>query len=339
MKPVVRWGILGPGRISRQFVAGLREAEGAEVTAVGSRDPERAASFASEHAIPIAHGSYAALAAEQAVDAVYIGTPHPFHEGHAILCLRGGKHVLCEKPLALDERGAARMFAAADEADRLLMEAMWTRFLPSLTQVRRSIAEGRIGRPRMVTADLGFRAEFDPRSRLFDPALGGGALLDLGIYPLSLASMLFGEPERIETLANLGATGVDEEAAVLLHHRGGEIALLTASTRLATPCEARIQGTEGWIRIHSPWHASTRVTMSAEGGAETLNLPWRGGGYTHEAEAFMDLVRDGDRDSRVMPRAESLSLMRTMDRIRERWGLRYPGENGASGAGSAAPAS
>jgi predicted dehydrogenase len=329
MKRIVRWGILGPGRIARKFAGALRASEGAELAAVGSRRRERAEEFAAEQGFAVAHGSYESLAADPHVDAVYVATPHPFHAEHTILCLRGGKHVLCEKPFALNARQAERMIHVAREEDRFLMEAMWTRFLPTLVRVRALTAQGRIGEVRLLTADLGFRAPFDPASRLFDPALGGGALLDLGVYPVSLASMLFGAPARIESAANLGATGVDEETAVLLHHAKGQLALLTASSRLATPCQAHLHGTKGWIRIHPPWQGSTRLTVSSGERGETLDLPHRGGGYAHMAEAFMEHVRAGARDSPVMPQAESLAIMRTLDAIREQWGLRYPGERAA----------
>jgi len=326
MRQTVRWGILGPGRIARKFALALRESKGAILAAVGSRSRDRAGAFAREFGAPTAHGSYEALAGDPEVDAVYVATPHPFHLPHTVLCLSAGKHVLCEKPLALSAAQGERMIEAAREADRLLMEAMWTRFLPTLVRVRGLLAGGAIGMPRLLTADFGFRAPFDPASRLFDPALGGGALLDLGVYPLSLASMLFGEPARIASAANLGPTGVDEETAILLHHAHGELAVLTASTRLATPDRARIHGTEGWIRIHPPWQGSTRLTVGHQDAEETLDLPHRGGGFAHQIEAFVELVREGRRDSPVMPLAESLAVMRTVDTIRAQWGLRYPGE-------------
>jgi predicted dehydrogenase len=326
MHETVRWGILGPGRIARKFALALRESEDAILAAVGSRSRDRAEAFAREYGAPTGHDSYEALAGDPQVDAVYVATPHPFHLPHTVLCLSAGKHVLCEKPLALNAAQGERMIEAAREADRLLMEAMWTRFLPTMARVRGLLAEGAIGEPRLLTADFGFRAPFDPASRLFDPALGGGALLDLGVYPLSLALMLFGEPARITSAVNLGTTGVDEEAAILLHHEHGEMAVLTASSRLATPGRARIHGTGGWIRIHPPWQGSTRLTVGSGDAEETLDLPHRGGGFAHQVEAFMDLLREGRRDSPVMPLAGSLAVMRTMDAMRAQWGLRYPGE-------------
>jgi len=323
----IRWGILGPGKISRSFAIGLLEAEGAEIVAVGSRDRRRAAAFAGEFGVRNAYGSYEEMLADPAVDAVYIGTPHAFHHDQTLLCLRAGKHVLCEKALALNADQAARMIAAARETGLVLMEAMWTRFLPAMVRVRELVATGAIGEVRSVTADFGFRAKFDPASRLFDPALGGGALLDIGIYPLNLAFMICGEPVAIQTQANLGATGVDEESVTLLRHEDGRLSALSCSFRADTPREAHIQGTEGRITICCPWWKATRIIVQPrEGKPDTMDLPARGGGYSHEAAAFMDLIRSGVPESDVMPLDESLAIMRTMDEIRARWGMKYPGE-------------
>lgn len=321
----IRWGILGPGSISRKFAADLRLAEGAEIVAVGSRDQDRADGFATEFEIPYAHGSYQSLAEDPRVDAVYIGTPHAFHAKHALLCLDHGKHVLCEKSLALNAPQAERMIQAARENDLLLMEAMWTRFLPAVVRLRELLAGGLIGEPRQFIADFGFRAEFDPASRLFDPTLGGGTLLDLGVYPVSFASMLFGDPIEVGGAASLGRTGVDEEACLTLRHAGGELASAALSFRVDTPREGVVLGTDGWVRIHRPWWGATRLTVHhGDGSRETLEFPERGYGYQYEADEFMALIRDGRRDSSIMPLQESLAIMRTMDTLRSAWGVKYP---------------
>lgn len=329
----VRWGILAPGRISAKFAAALREAEGARLVAVGSRDAARAAAFAAAHGLAPAHahGSYEALARDPDVDAVYIGSPHTGHEEHTLLCLAHGKHVLCEKPLAVNAAQAARMVAAARSAGLLLMEAVWTRFLPSVARARELVAAGAIGEVRLVQADFGFRAPFDPHSRLFSPGLAGGALLDLGIYPLNLASMLCGTPALVQATANLGATGVDEETAIVLRHARGELATLSCSLRSDTPREAHIIGTEGRLRLLFPWWAGTRLEVQRRGGGavELLDLPSLGGGYAHEAEAFMDLLRAGRTEPDVMPLDESLAIMRTMDEVRGQCGVAYPADAGA----------
>ena len=327
MKQVVRWGILAPGGISGAFAAALHQAEGAELAAVGSRDLDRARAFASKYGMSRAHGSYADLAADPGVDAIYIGTPHAFHERDTILCLGQGKHVLCEKPFAINAAEGRRMVQAAGENDRLLMEAMWTRFLPSLEHMQKVIGAGLIGEPRTLTADFGIRPEFDPHSRLFDPWLGGGALLDLGVYAVSLSSWLFGNPVDIKGTANLGPTGVDDDSAFVLRHTGGQMTNAFQSFRVQTPREAVIQGTEGWVKLHEPWWGTSRLTIqTAVAEPETLEFSLRGGGYTHMAEAFMELIRTGQRDSGVMPLAESLTIMETMDILRRQWGQKYPME-------------
>jgi len=327
MKRNIRWGILGPGAVSRKFALGLRYAEGAELVAVGSRSRERAERFASELGVRRVHVGYDALAGDDDIDAIYIGTPHSCHREHTILCLRSGKHVICEKPFAINAAEASEMVRTAHRERRALMEAMWMRFLPALKKVRELVAEGAIGDIRRVTADFGFRAEFDPAHRLFDPTLGGGALLDVGVYGLSLAHMLLGEPTRTNGMTHLGETGVDEESAVLLGYENGSLAVLTMAVRVDSPGEALILGTNGWIKIMSPWWASSRISVKRPGREEsTLEMPFKGNGYTHEAEEFMECIRTGRLESDVIPLSESLVIMRTMDEIRGQWGLRYPME-------------
>lgn len=332
---IIRWGILGPGKIACSFAAGLREAKGAKLVAIGSRDLNRARDFAREYGATSAYGSYEELAADANVDAVYIGTPHSHHEAHSVLCLQAGKHVLCEKPLALSASQVERMIAAARENSVVLMEGMWTRFLPALNFVREQIAAGAIGEVRMIGADFGFRTDVDPESRLFNPDLGGGALLDLGVYPVSLAHMLCGAPVDIHSTANIGSTGVDEESAILLRHAGGQIAVLTCALRLNTAREANIYGTQGRITIGFPWWSATSVRLHKENCEEQLHeFSNRGLGYTYEAEAFMNIIRSEQMESKIIPLDESLAIMRTMDTIRAQWGLIYPGQTSGSKSGT-----
>lgn len=327
MTQTIKWGILGPGDISRKFATGLQSAEGAEIVAVGSRSHERASGFAAEYNVPNAYDSYEALAKDAEVDAIYIGTPHTFHKEHTLLCLQNGKHVICEKPFSINAGEAQEMIDFAREKGLVLMEAIWSRFLPTLTMVRALINEGAIGEARMLTADFGFRTSFNPETRWFNPDLGGGALLDVGIYPLSLAYMVFGEPKRISSMANLGESGVDEETAVLLGYQGGQMATLTSAIRLNTPHEAFILGTNGWIKIMSPWWVSQQLVVKRGDEEETFDLPYKGNGYTHEAEEMMSLIREGRLESDVIPLDETLSIMHTMDEIRRQWGLKYPMES------------
>jgi predicted dehydrogenase len=327
MRENIKWGILGPGIISRKFATALLATEGAELAAVGSRSLERAGRFASEFCIPRVYGNYKSLAEDAELDAIYIGTPHSHHKEHTIRCLRAGRHVLCEKPFAINAVDAANMLAVAREEKRTLMEAMWMRFMPSIVKVRKLVAEGSLGEIRRVTADFGFRAEFNPKNRLFDLSLGGGALLDVGIYPVSLAHMLLGEPDTVEGTAYIGNSGVDEESSVILGFAGEKHAVLTMAIRRETRCDALILGTAGSIRIPKPWWKSEHIVVTQKGRAErTIELPYTGNGYTYEAEEFMDLIRIGRLESEVIPLDESLAIMKLMDKIRHRWGLKYPME-------------
>ena len=324
---ILRWGILGPGSISTKFATGLQAAENGQLVAVGSRNADRATAFAAQFGATNIHTSYESLAADPDVDAIYIGAPHTYHKEHAILCMRAGKHVLCEKPFALNAQQAAEMIAVAQESGVLLMEAMWSRFLPTLVKTRELIAEGAIGEVRKLYADFGFRmGTVLPDHRLFNPDLGGGALLDVGIYPLSLGSMLFGTPSRISSMANLGSTGVDEETAFILGYEKGQMALCSTAIQLNTPHQAHILGTDGSIEIHNPWWASDRLTLKVGQTETTYHLPFKGNGYTHEAEEVANCVAAGKTESAVMPLAETLEIMKTMDQLRTQWGLSYPRE-------------
>jgi predicted dehydrogenase len=327
MEHLIRWGILGPGAIAGKFAAALPEAGGAELHAVGSRDLQRAEEFAAKHGAAHAYGTYNELAGDPGVDAVYIATPHVFHKKNTILCLRAGKHVLCEKPLAINAAEAREMRRAAGEESRVLMEAMWMRFVPATERVRELVASGAIGDLRRVTADFSFRADFDPAGRLFDPKLGGGALLDVGVYPLSLAHMLLGAPSEIYATARIGETGVDEESAVVLGYKNGEQAVLTASTRLEGPLEAYILGTGGSIKIHRPWWVSSRFSLTRPTGeVEDVDVPYQGNGFVHQIDAFMEAIRKGKPECEIMPVSGSVSVLETMDAIRREWQLVYPTE-------------
>ncbi|GAB4414989.1 MAG: Gfo/Idh/MocA family oxidoreductase [Anaerolineae bacterium] len=323
----IRWGILGTGVIARKFALGLKAAPGAELVAVGSRIEATADQFGDAFDVPRRHASYEALAHDPEVDVIYISTPHSLHKDNTLLCLEAGKAVLCEKPFAINAVETEAMIKLARQKKLFLMEAMWTRFLPAVLKVRQLIAEDAIGEVRMLMADLGFRAEFDPKSRLFDPALGGGALLDVGIYTVSFASMLLGTPVKVTSLAQLGQTGVDEQSAMLLSYAGGQLAVLAAAVRTDIPSEAIIMGTKGRIRVHAPIYCPVRLTLSRpEQGDEIIDAPLEGNGYNYQALEVMNCLRNGWLESATMPLDETLSIMRTMDEIRAPWGLKYPME-------------
>lgn len=323
----IRWGILGTGSIAHQFATGLKALADGDLVAVGSRSQETADKFAAEFNVPNRHASYEALAHDPQVDAIYISTPHPFHKENTLLCLQAGKAVLCEKPFAMNAHEGETMIEASHTHGVFLMEAMWTRYLPAIVKVRQLLADGAIGDVRMLTVDFGFRTEVKPEHRLFDPHLGGGALLDVGVYPVSLASMIFGEPERIVSMADIGQTGIDEQSAMIFGYAQGQLALLSSAIRTSTPHEAVVSGTRGQIRIHSPWWRCSRLTVSVNGKPdEVLDLPYEGNGYTHEAAEVGRCLRSGELESPVMPHAETLSILRTMDQVREQWNLKYPME-------------
>ena len=323
----IRWGILGPGAIAEKFATGLAVLEDAELAAIGSRDLTRAEAFAHRFGASRAFGSYEELANDPDVDIIYVATPHPMHSSAAMLCLEAGKAVLCEKPFTVNASEAEKLISFARDRDLFIMEAMWTRYLPLFVELRRLLAEGAIGDPRLLTADFGFAHSGGPAHRLFNPELAGGALLDVGIYVCSLASMIFGTPDRISSLAVLGDTGVDEVAAVTLGYAGGGIAQLNVAVRVNTPQEATISGTEGWIRIDSTWWNGQRMSVHRAGQpVETIEAPYVGNGYNYEAAEAMRCLREGLIESPVMPHAETLSLMETLDAIRAQWGLSYPVE-------------
>jgi predicted dehydrogenase len=323
----IRWGILGTGTIANKFAEDLRLLPEAQLIAVGSRSQENAAIFAHRFDIPHRHASYAALAKDPQVDCVYVATPHPFHHENALFCLHAGKAVLCEKPFTLNATQAMEVMEVARRKKLLLMEAMWTRCFPLLRKIRELVAQQTLGEIQLVTADFGFRAEFDPKSRLFDPHLGGGALLDVGIYPVSLASMILGEPQEILGTAAIGKSGVDEQASVTLRYAGGQLAILHTSIRATTFCEAAIVGTRGAIKIHSPFWQPSEMTLIVDGKAdEVISMPFEGHGYHFEASEFMQCLRNGQLESPVVPLNETLSIMRTLDILRGQFGLKYPME-------------
>lgn len=328
MSKTIRWGILGTGGIASAFAEGLRSVPDAEIAAVGSRARNTAEAFGERFAIPRRHSNYQALAGDPDVDVIYVSTPHAFHKDHTLLCLDGGKAVLCEKPFAINAGEAQAMIARARQNGLFLMEAMWTRFLPVIVQVRQWLSGGLIGEVRMMTADFGFRADIDPESRIFNPHLGGGGLLDVGVYTISLATMVFGgPPHRVTGFANIGETGVDEQAALVLGYDNGGLAALACAVRTETPQAAVIMGATGVITIHSPFWQATKATLTVSGKpSRTVRMPFKGNGYNYEAVEVTRCLRDGAKESAVMPLDETLSVMQTMDALRAQWGFRYPME-------------
>jgi predicted dehydrogenase len=322
----IRWGIMGPGRIAHKFVQSLQCIKDAEIAAVGSSSVERATEFAAQYGINRAYGSYQDFVADPYIDIVYIGTQHPGHFECALMCLKAGKAVLCEKPFTINAPETATLIRTARKSGIFLMEAMWMRYLPAMVQVRELLAQGVIGEIRMIKADFGNRIPWDPEGRLLNPASGGGALLDVGIYPVSFSAMIFGaSPVKITGIAHLGKTGVDEQFSAILGYEEGKIAVLSGAVRTALPNEARVIGTEGYIRIPHFWYASG-FELCRDNKTEQFDIPFVSTGYFHEAEEAMRCLRAGLTESSIMPLDESLKIMKILDTLRKQWGLKYPME-------------
>lgn len=316
----MRWGILGPGAIATQFAQALRALPQARLAAVASRELARAEGFARDFSFERAYGSYEQLVNDPEIDIVYIATPHAFHCEQSLLCLNAGKAVLCEKPLCVSEAEGRLVVEAARRNGRFLMEAMWTRFLPLLATLRELLAEGVIGEVQMLTADFGFPSSPDPQGRLLNPALAGGGLLDVGVYPISLAHLLLGEPQTVSGQAVIGPTGVDVQAAWNFGYSGGRIACGQCSLRAHTPQEATVSGTRGYIRIHSPWWRASALTVhTVDGTQRHIECSYVGNGYGHEAEAAMECMARGELEHPQMTHEESLSVLRSLDRLRKIW--------------------
>jgi dihydrodiol dehydrogenase / D-xylose 1-dehydrogenase (NADP) len=323
----IRWGILGTGNIAGQFARGLCDCPNAELVAVGSRSIDKARWFAEQFEIPHYHGAYEKLTQDPAVDVVYIATPHVLHGENMLMALEAGKAVLCEKPLALNESQAGRAVRLARRKRLFLMEAMWTKFLPPLVKLRQMLESGTIGAVRMVSADLGFAVPPNPRGRLFDLSLGGGCLLDVGIYPLWLATAILGPADQVSGEACIGPTGVDEQDAITLKYDDGRLACLYASIRTQTPAQACIIGSQGTIHLYRDWWKGGPMRVTAGGRRWEENVPVEGNGYQYEAEEVGRCLLSGQTQSQVMPPQESLAVLRTMDRLRGLWGLKYPMES------------
>jgi predicted dehydrogenase len=323
-----KWGILGPGTIAKRFANGLAAAPNAVKYAVGSRDAGRARAFADEYGFEKAYGSYAELAADPEVDVIYVATPHPQHEDAVILCLNNKKAVLCEKPFAANAFQAAKMIECAEKNGVFLMEAMWTRYLPTICKVRSLIADGAIGKVLHINADFAFRTDVNPEGRLFNPEAAGGSLLDVGVYNVSFCSMIYGkQPDRVQSHLEIGATGVDESAAVIFNYEGGQSASIFSAIRVSTAHDAVIYGEEGFIKLPSYWHGDT-IILNNKDGAREIKLPFESTGFQYEAAEAMSCLEKGLLESPIMPLKETLSVLKTLDKIRFDNHLSFPFEGG-----------
>jgi len=323
----IRWGILGTGGIANSFVKDLK-ATGHQVTAVGSRTCEAAERFAAQHGIARAHASYEALVHDDQVDVVYVSTPHPFHLSNALLALEAGKHVLVEKPLTINASEARALEAVAKQKGLVALEAMWTRWLPHMVRIREILASGALGELRTLLADHTQKLPDDPAHRINALELGGGALLDLGIYPISFASQLFGKPTSIVATSIPTPTGVDRSTTVILGYNLGRTAVTHCSSGERGPNKAVIIGTEGRLEIDPTWYAATSFTLYSNTNevTERFNHPLKTRGMEFQADELERLVNTGQLSGTILPIAESVAIMETLDEVRRQIGLKYPGE-------------
>jgi predicted dehydrogenase len=320
----VRWGIVGPGRIADKVTADFAHVDGAEAVAVASRSPERARAFADRHGIERSYGSYREILDDPDVDVLYVATPHPMHHALALAALDAGKALLVEKAFTATLAGAEEVVARARNTGRFVMEAMWTRFQPAVVALRELVDGGAIGEVRSVQADLGVAREYDPVDRLFALELGGGAVLDVGVYVVSFAQMLMGTPDRVVATGSLFPSGADAEAAVLLGWDDGRSAALTTSLRYPLPGTARVVGTGGWIDVAPRFHHPDTIVLHRAGAEpETITRPPLGGGYAHELVEVTACVAGGQTESSVMPLADTLVVQDVMEQTLAQLGVRH----------------
>jgi predicted dehydrogenase len=327
MSDTLRWGILGTGLISSLFTSDLL-LTGRAVTAVGSRSQESGDAFAAKFGIAHVHASYEALVADPDVDVIYVGTPHPFHAANATLALNAGKHVLVEKAFTLNQTEAKALVELATEKGLVVLEAMWTRWMPHMIRIRELIASGALGQLRALLVDHDQQLPTNPEHRLQNPELGGGALLDLGIYPVSFAWDLFGAPSTVYALSSPTATGVDGNDAIILGYPGGEKAVIHTVLDAVGPNTAVIVGTEARIEIAPVWYTPTTFELIAPDGTvlERFDGTVEGRGMQFQANVVERIVASGQLAGTVLPPAESVAIMGTLDEIRRQIGLTYPGE-------------
>ena len=327
MTKKINWGILGAGKIAGKFATDLATLPAANLYGVASRTLGKAQDFADTFHFEKAFGSYEEMLADPELDAVYVATPHVFHCQHTIMCLAHKKAVICEKPFAINTKEVKQMLAKAKETNTFLMDALWTLCLPHILKTKEIVESGQLGKLVSVKADFGFRANFDPQSRLFDRDLGGGSILDIGIYPALLALFLLGKPKKITAAGLMGQTKVDEECAVFLEYENGQTANLHSTILARTPIEAYIYCEKGYIHIPSRFHEPVdKMTILTYEGLEETVIPfdYQVLGYQYEAAEMMRCIQERKVESDLVPHQFSLDLIELLDEIRQQIGLVYP---------------
>ena len=326
MSKSYNWAILVCGKIARKFSSDLKLLSNANLYAAASRDQERAQAFAAEFGFKKAYGSYEEMVNDPEIDAVYIATPHSFHHEHAMLCLNHKKAVLCEKAFAINKREAEEMVACAKANNTFLMEAFWTMFQPSFTKAMEIIDSGELGKLKMVRSDFAFKGPYDPQKRLYNIALGGGSLLDIGIYPVFAALTALGKPSAIKSMAEFSPTGSEESIGMLFKYPGGEMASLFSSFASYSPVQTEYWCEHGYLVLNTRWHAPTSITIGKAGEAvqHLDSMHKEGTGYQYEAAHVMQCLDEGKIESGVMTWQLTLDIMETLDRIRKDADIHFP---------------
>lgn len=336
----LRWGIIGCGSIANRLGTDVVRLEDHKLQAIASRDATKAASYAEKFGVPTQYtgpDAYSHVVNDPNVDIIYIATPHNFHKEQALMAIAAGKPVLCEKPFTVNTSEAEEVIAAARAAGTFLMEGVWSRCFPVWRKVMELLHYDEIGHARMMYSDFGYRAGtlgddnlltgYNPEGRLYNRNLIGGALMDVGIYPISIANMVFGDPVDVKAVGMIGHSGVDENVGVVMAYEGGQIATATTSIQVTTPFTTTILGTSGRIEIESPWWRPKAFVIHRDGkDPERFSFEHEGEGFQFEAMEVADCLRNGRTESSVMPLSDTLSVMRTLDLVREQIGLVYPGE-------------
>ncbi|HKL80588.1 MAG TPA: Gfo/Idh/MocA family oxidoreductase [Mobilitalea sp.] len=325
---IIHWGIIGAGNIASTFATAINSLETSKLTAIASRNMDKAKKFAERFHIDKAYGSYEELVQDPEIDVIYIATPHTEHKANATMCITNGKAVLCEKPFTLNAGDSEYLISLAREYKVFLMEAMWTKFLPVTRMVKNWLKEGRIGEIRHFKLSFGYQTAFDINSRIYNPDLAGGALLDVGVYPISyVIHMMDRLPDQVISSAVIGRSGVDEQNVIILKYDNGVLADLSSAISVETGDDAVIFGDKGKIVIPGFWEAqSAELYDNHNTLVDTYTYPFASNGYVYEAEEVSQCLRDGKLESDMIPLKDTLDIMKIMDEIRAQWGLTYPQE-------------
>jgi predicted dehydrogenase len=319
-----RWGILGAGRIAEKFCKALCFVEGSEVYAIASRDEQKAKVYASKYGASRFYNNYDDLAKDKNVDIIYIATPHAFHYEQTMFCLKNNKPVLCEKPMSLSHSQTAEMIAFATEKKLFLMEGIWTSCMPFIEKITSLIKKDVIGKPQYLSADFGFAAPVNPEGRLMNKALGGGSVMDIGVYPIFLSALILGEPCVIQTVSALTSTGVDKYANMIMKYPDGETAHLLSAINFNTSIEAEIIGEKGTIKIKSPWFKATDFSVHLPDDiAQNFSMPHVCNGFEHEIKEVMHCLDNNLLQSNKMPHHLTLLVSKIMDEILKQAGVVY----------------